>query len=267
MVASGSGIAAISMSVWGKIIGGAAGFALGGPLGALLGALAGHAADKYVGGELLALEGPDGPENDGDERAGTRQIAFTIAVIALGAKMAKADGQVDRSEIAAFKEVFQVPQSETANVARVFDLAKRDARGFEPYAKQIAKMFSRNSPVLEELLDGLFHIARADGQVHDSEIAYLAEVARIFGFSEADFARIREANLGPDKADPYTILGVTRAMSNDEIRMSWRKLARDNHPDRLIAQGLPEEFITLANQKLATINAAYDKVAKERGIN
>jgi DnaJ like chaperone protein len=260
MLAAGSGIAEISMSVWGKIIGGAAGFALGGPLGALLGALAGHAADKYVGGEAPALEGPE-------DRTGTRQIAFTIAVIALGAKMAKADGQVDRSEIAAFKEVFQVPQSETANVARIFDLAKRDARGFEPYAKQIAKMFRKDSPVLEELLDGLFHIARADGKIQDSELAYLAEVATLFGFSEADFARIREANVGPDKADPYTILGVTRAMSNDEIRAAWRKLVRDNHPDRLIAQGLPEEFVMLANQKVATINAAYDKVSKERGIN
>jgi DnaJ like chaperone protein len=251
------------MSIWGKIIGGAAGFALGGPLGALLGALAGHAADKYVGAEgTPALEGPDG-----EDRAATRQVAFTIAVIALGAKMAKADGQVDRSEVAAFKEVFQVPQSETANVARIFDLAKRDARGFEPYAKQIAKMFRKDSPVLEELLDGLFHIARADGRIQDSEIAYLAEVATLFGFSEGDFARIREANLGPDKADPYTILGVTRAMSNDEIRAAWRKLVRDNHPDRLIAQGLPEEFVMLANQKVATINAAYDKVAKERGIN
>ncbi|WP_395022186.1 TerB family tellurite resistance protein [Dongia sp.] len=251
------------MSIWGKIIGGAAGFALGGPLGALLGALAGHAADKYVGAEgAPALEGPDG-----DDRSGTRQIAFTIAVIALGAKMAKVDGQVDRSEVAAFKEVFQVPQSETANVARIFDLAKRDARGFEPYARQIAKMFRKDSPVLEELLDGLFHIARADGRIHDSEIEYLKQVATLFGFSEADFARIREANVGPDKADPYTILGVTRAMSNDEIRAAWRKLVRDNHPDRLIAQGLPEEFVMLANQKVATINAAYDKVAKERGIN
>jgi DnaJ like chaperone protein len=267
MVAPDPGSQRFSMSIWGKIIGGAAGFALGGPLGALLGALAGHAADKYVGGDLPALEGPDGSGPQGDDRAGTRQIAFTIAVIALGAKMAKADGQVDRSEIAAFKEVFQVPQSETANVARVFDLAKRDARGFEPYAQQIGRMFRKNHPVLEELLDGLFHIARADGKVHDSELAYLAEVARLFGFSEADFARIREANVGPDKADPYTILGVTRAMSNDEIRAAWRKLVRDNHPDRLIAQGLPEEFIMMANQKLATINAAYDKVSKERGIN
>ncbi|HEY4163977.1 MAG TPA: molecular chaperone DjiA, partial [Dongiaceae bacterium] len=204
--------------------------------------------------------------NDAD-RAATKQIAFTIAVIALGAKMAKADGQVVRSEVAAFKQVFQVPQDETANVARFFDLAKRDARGFEPYAQQIARMFRKNHPVLEELLDGLFHIARADGRVQDAELAYLAEVARLFGFSEAQFARIREANLGPDEADPYTVLGVRRDMSNDEIRAAWRKLARDNHPDRLIAQGLPEEFVALANQKLATINAAYDKVAKERGIS
>jgi DnaJ like chaperone protein len=254
------------MSIWGKIIGGAAGFALGGPLGALLGALAGHAVDA-VAEEMPRLTGPEGATaSAGDDRAATKQIAFTIAVIALGAKMAKADGQVSRSEVAAFKEVFQVPQDETANVARFFDLAKRDARGFEPYAQQIARMFRKNHPVLEELLDGLFHIARADGQVQAAELTYLADVARIFGFSEADFLRIREANLGPDEADPYTILGVRRAMTNEEIRAAWRKLVRDNHPDRLIAQGLPEEFVTLANRKLATINAAYDKVAKERGI-
>jgi DnaJ like chaperone protein len=259
------------MSIWGKIIGGAAGFALGGPLGALLGALAGHAVDT-VAGEPSLLTGPRGESAEpgapgDDDRAATKQIAFTIAVIALGAKMAKADGQVVRSEVAAFKQVFQVPPQETANVARFFDLAKRDARGFEPYAQQIARMFRKGHPVLEELLDGLFHIARADGQVRETELAYLAEVARIFGFSEADFARIREANLGPDRADPYTILGVRREMSNAEIRAAWRKLVRDNHPDRLIAQGLPEEFVNVANQKLATINAAYDKIAKERGIS
>ena len=256
------------MSIWGKIIGGATGFALGGPLGALLGALAGHAADKYVDSEMPAIAGPGGGAAPGpdDDRAATKQIAFTIAVIALGAKIAKADGKVSRSEVAAFKEVFQVPAQETANVARVFDLAKRDARGFEPYAKQIARMFRKGHPVLEELLDGLFHIARADGDVHAAELAYLSEVARLFGFSAADFARIREANIGPDKADPYTVLGVRRETSNEEIRAAWRKLVRDNHPDRLMAQGLPEEFVALANQKLATINAAYDKISKERGI-
>jgi DnaJ like chaperone protein len=184
----------------------------------------------------------------------------------LGAKMAKADGVVSRAEVAAFKEVFHVPAHELKNVSRVFDQAKQDPAGFEPYAKQIARLFRKDHPVLEELLDGLFHIAKADGGVHEAEIAFLKSVANIFGLDENDFARLREGHLGPDKADPYTILGTNRMASNEEIKQAWRKLVRDTHPDKLMAQGLPHEFVELANEKLATINAAYDKVAKERGI-
>jgi DnaJ like chaperone protein len=242
------------MSIWGKIIGGAAGFALGGPLGALLGALAGHAVDREVAPDAAA------------GAPGKKQVAFTIAVIALGAKMAKADGIVSRSEIAAFKEVFKIPPEEMANVGRVFDLAKRAIGGYDAYARQIAKMFARDHAVLEELLDGLFHIAKADGIIDEAEIAFLKDVARIFGFSEAEFARVREANIGPDQADPYTLLGVTRQQSDAEIKAVWRQLARANHPDRLTAKGMPEEFVALANEKLALINAAYDRIAKERGF-
>jgi DnaJ like chaperone protein len=249
------------MSIWGKIIGGVAGFALGGPLGALLGAIAGHAADRRIEQAEPAAE-----EASLDDRSATRQIAFTIAVVVLGAKMAKADGVVSRAEVAAFKEVFQVPAPEFKNVARLFDQAKQDPAGFEPYAKQVARMFRKDHPVLEELLDGLFHIAKADGGVHEAEITFLRGVAGIFGFDDHEFARIRESQLGPDKADPYTILGTRRTASNEEIKAAWRKLVRDTHPDKLVAQGLPPEFVTLANEKLATINAAYDRIAKERGI-
>lgn len=247
------------MSVWGKIIGGAAGFfALGGPLGALIGALAGHAIDKQLADETA----PTGH----DDRRATREIAFTIAVIALGAKMAKADGTVTRSEVAAFKQVFKIPPEELKNVARVFDQAKRGVAGFDAYARQLASMFDQRHPVLEELIDGLFHIARADGEVHESEIAYIREVAQIFGFSDADFVRLREVNIGPDLADPYTVLGVRREQSDDEIKGAWRRLMRESHPDKLVAQGLPAEFVALANEKVATLNAAYDRIAKERGI-
>jgi DnaJ like chaperone protein len=249
------------MSIWGKIIGGVGGFAIGGPLGALLGALAGHAVDVRLD------QGEEAGQQSVDDRSATKQIAFTIAVIVLGAKMAKADGVVSRAEVAAFKEVFHVPQNELKNVARLFDQAKNDPAGFEPYAKQVARMFRKDHPVLEELLDGLFHIAKADGGVHEAEVAFLKRVAGIFGFDDAEFARIRESHLGPDKADPYTVLGITRTASNEEIKLAWRKLVRDNHPDKLIAQGLPVELIEFANDKLATINAAYDKIAKERGIN
>jgi len=236
-------------NIWGKIVGGAAGFALGGPIGALIGALAGHAVDS------LALAGPD---------EGTKQIAFTIGVIALGAKMAKADGVVTRAEIDAFKQVFQVPPQESANVARVFDLAKQDVRGFEPYARQIAGLFPDSPEVLEKVLECLVHIARADGKLTDDELIYLHAVANIFGLDAARFARA-EAAAG-ETIDPYQVLGVARDASNEAIKQAWRKLARENHPDTLIAKGMPEEAIALATRQLAAINAAYDRVSKERGI-
>ncbi len=239
------------MSIWGKIVGGGIGFAIGGPIGALLGGLAGHAYDKAsdVGAE------------------GTKQVAFTIAVIVLGAKMAKADGKVTRDEVDAFKDIFRVPQHEVDNVSRVFNMARKDAGGFEPYAGQMARMFRGNPAVLEDLLDGLFHIAKADGIVHPAELEYLKSVAAIFGFSEAEFARIRASHVGADASDPYTILGLDHEVTDKDLKAAYRKLVKEHHPDTLIAQGMPEEFVEVANDKLAAINVAYDRIAEQRGLN
>lgn len=240
------------MSIWGKIVGGAAGFALGGPLGALLGAVVGHGFDR------IAREARQGGEDQ------TRRLAFTIGVIVLGAKLAKADGFVSRDEVAAFREVFQVPSSEVRNVARIFNLARRDSAGFQPYARQIAGMFPPGSPVLEELLRCLFHIAKADGFVQQAELSYLREVAGIFGFDAAAFDRIRRSELVPDAEDPYALLGVTPDDDDAAIRAAYRRLAREHHPDRLIAAGLPEEFLDMANRKMAAINGAFDRIRRER---
>ncbi len=242
------------MSVWGKILGGAAGFALGGPIGALIGAIAGHAVDKFK------------DSTGGEASDATKQIAFTIGVIVLGAKLAKADGQVTRDEVDAFKQVFHIPQDEMKNVGRVFDQARKDSRGFEPYAKQLARMFADNPAVLEELLGGLFHIARADGTVADEELDYLEQLAVIFGFDAKSWDRIRAANMGVQEGDPFRILGVGRDADDQEIRNAHRKLVVENHPDRLVAQGMPKEFVDMANEKLAVINAAYDEIKKQRGI-
>lgn len=242
------------MSIIGKILGGAAGFAIGGPIAALIGALAGHAVDNM----LKPAAEPTGPDD------GTRQIAFTIGVIALGAKMAKADGVVTRAEINAFREIFHVPPEESANVARFFDLAKKDVRGFEPYARQIAGLFPDNPEVLEKVLEGLLHIARADGRMHQDELAYLHKVAAIFGLDESRFARAQAA--AGEKIDPYVVLGLSRDAGEAEIKAAWRRLVRENHPDRLIAQGMPEEAIDLATNEVAAINAAYDAICRERGI-
>ena len=240
------------MTVWGKILGGAAGMVLGGPFGALAGAVAGHAVDRF----RAAQEPADA----------TRSVAFTIAVIVLGAKMAKADGVVTPPEVRAFREVFHVPPEEEKNVARLFDRARRDAQGFEPYARQVGRLLKDSPAVLEELLDCLFHIAKADGETGEAELAYLRRVAALFGIGEEGFARIRAAHLGPDRSDPYVILGLPHGASNEEVRRRWLELTREHHPDRLIAQGMPAEFIEVADRTMAAINAAYDAIAKTRGM-
>ena len=243
------------MSIWGKILGGATGFAFGGPIGAIIGAVAGHAVDKYRATQQQ--------QGDGDP---TKSIAFTIGVIILSAKMAKADGVVTREEVSAFKEVFHIPANEMSSVGKLFDEARKDASGFEPYAEQVARMFAHEPAVLEELIGGLFHIARADGTIHPAELDFLAKVAIIFGFSDRDFERLRASYDKPETSSPYAILGVPRDADDVEIKKAYRKLLLVNHPDKLIAQGLPQEFIDLANEKMAAINAAYDAIKKQRGM-
>ena len=244
------------MSIWGKVLGGVGGFAIGGPLGAIIGAVAGHAVDKIRASHSHH-------ENDGDA---TRSIAFTVGVVVLGAKMAKADGTVTPDEVRAFKQVFRVPPDEVKNVARVFDQARKDSTGFEPYARQIAVMFENRHSVLEELLHCLTFIARADGKLSGDEKAYLKSVSDIFGLDEAAFERVTAISHDTDRADPYQVLGVPRNSSDDQVKSAYHKLVRDNHPDRLVAEGMPEEFIEVANHKLAAINVAYETVAAERGL-
>ena len=239
------------MSIWGKLAGAAAGLAIGGPIGALLGGFAGHyAIDR----------------DKGDEEAGENQVAFTVGVIALGAKMAKADGVVTKDEVNAFKEVFKVPEGEMKNVARVFNLAKQDVAGYDAYAEQLAGMFKGNRELLEDVLEGLFHIAKADDVVHPAEENYLSDVAQRFGFTETEFKYIQARHVASNKRDPYDVLGITPDTSDKDLKARYRKLVAENHPDKLIARGVPEEFVSLATEKVSVINEAYDEIAKERGI-
>jgi DnaJ like chaperone protein len=193
-------------------------------------------------------------------------VVFTIAVIALSAKMAKADGVVTDDEIEVFEKLFRVHPDEAANVRRVFDMARRDTAGYQTYARQIARLFAGNPALLEDILDGLFEIAKADGVLHPGELELLERVAEIFGFAPNEFRRIRASHFAPDAADPYVVLGVAYDASDDEVHRTYRRLVRENHPDSLIGRGVPAEFVRLATDKLAAINGAYTRIEVERGL-
>ncbi len=267
------------MGYWGKIIGGMAGLAMGGPFGFVVGAAIGHAADTGVLGDLrrqiggtfgaspLGTRSPLGPARIA-ALFGRREEVFAIAVVVLAAKLAKCDGAVNRAEIEAFKRHFRIPPESVHQVGRLFDQARETASGYEEYAEQLGETFADNRGTLEEVLAALFVIARADGPVNGREEAYLARVQRALGLGQDSWERARGAapGRGTETGDPYAVLGLRRTATDEEVRATWRKLMRENHPDSLAARGVPEAFIAKANEKVARINAAWDRIKRERGL-
>lgn len=190
--------------------------------------------------------------------------AFSTAVTALGAKLAKADGFADHDEFAAFAQVFQPDPGSQDNVHRLYDLARQTTHGFESYARRLAKRYSNCPQLLEDVLDGLFHIARSDGAVTAHELDYLERVSTLFGHSPLTFRRIKATHIGAGPDDPYIVLGVAPDASDEAVRAAWRNALSEAHPDRARSRGLPDDFVALAETKAAAINAAFDTLKRER---
>jgi DnaJ like chaperone protein len=193
-----------------------------------------------------------------------KHMAFSIAIVALSAKMAKADGVVTFDEIESFRRLVAYPENQARHVERLFELARRDVAGFESYATKIGSLYQPDDPMLVDIMDSLFEIAGADSLVHDAEIAYLARVAELFGLSAAAFERIKLRHVVPEEGDPYAILGLDRSMSYDELRKRYREQVAENHPDKLMARGVPPEFAVVATRRLAALNVAWDRIEAER---
>jgi DnaJ like chaperone protein len=261
------------MGYWGKIIGGVAGFAVGGPMGAVVGAALGHAADAGAGSNFAAQFAPQIGWNPARLAAmfGRRDQLFAVCVVVLTAKLAKCDGPVNRLEIDAFKRQFRIPPEAVRDIGRLFDQARDSAEGFQTYAVQLGDAFADNRGMLEDVLVALFAIARADGPINARELEFLTQTHRGFGLDPAAWDRARGGTsrppaAAPDEPDAYTILGVSRSASGEVIRATWKRLMRENHPDSLAARGVPAEFIARANEKVARINAAWDRIKRERGL-
>jgi DnaJ like chaperone protein len=257
---------------WGKIIGSVAGFAMGGPFGAVVGAALGHAADNGGMPNMGFSFGNPSKTMLNPARVaamlGRRDQVFSICVVVLSAKLAKCDGPVRRAEIDTFKRHFRVPEEAVRDIGRLFDQAREDEAGFESYATQLGEAFDDNRGVLEDVLSALFVIARADGPVNAQEHDFLARVHRRFGLDQTAWDRAKGSVPRPaaDAPDPYAVIGVAASASDADIRATWKKLMRENHPDSLASRGVPAEFIARANDKVARINAAWDRIKRERGL-
>jgi DnaJ like chaperone protein len=259
------------MSYWGKIIGGVAGFAVGGPFGAVVGAALGHAADTGTVPHVRLPFSPQASWNPARVAAmfNRRDQLFAICAVILSAKLAKCDGLVRREEIDAFKRQFRIPPEAVRDIGRLFDQARDSSDGFEPYAMQLGEAFADNRGMLEDVLVALFVIARADGPVNGRELDFLSRTHRAFGLDQVAWDRARGAiprQPVSDEPDAYAVLGVSRSASGEEIHATWKRLMRENHPDSLASRGVPAEFIARAGEKVARINAAWDRIKRERGL-
>ena len=261
------------MSYWGKLLGGVAGFVLGGPLGAVMGAAMGHAAD---GGALPKLdlrhllgEGAFGPARLAAS-VGQRDQLFALGVVVLSAKLAKVDGPVNRAEVDAFKRQFRIPPESVRDIGRVFDQARETAEGYESYAAELGRAFADNKALLEDILTALFAIARADRALVVSEHEMLRQIHHAFGLDHLAWDQARGAATraapGETAEDAYAVLGVARDATAEALRGAWLRQVRENHPDRLSAKGATAEAIARAGDKVARINAAWDRIKRDRKL-
>lgn len=246
------------MSIWGKLIGGAAGMALGGPIGAILGIAAGHGVDKVSKFDI--------DESNKKFSNDQKEQIFATSVIAISAKLAKADGKISKSEILAFKKIFEFPAEDEKAISNIFNSAKENIDDYKGIAEQVYKVFKSDRGLLFELLNSLFSIAYADGELHPKEKVMLSEIAKIFQISDNEFESLKnifEAKISQDNTSinrSYKILGLSENASLEQVSNQYKKLIKEYHPDKLQGMGLPKEFIELANQKLSAINKAYTEI-------
>ena len=246
------------MSIWGKLIGGAAGMALGGPIGAILGIAAGHGVDK-----VSKFDTDESNKNFSNDQ---KEQIFATSVIAISAKLAKADGKISKSEILAFKKIFEFPAEDEKAISNIFNSAKKNIDDYKDIAEQVYKVFKADRGLLFELLNSLFSIAYADGELHPKEKIMLSEIAMVFQISDNEFESLNnifEAKISKDNTSinrSYKILGLSDNASLEQVSNQYKKLIKEYHPDKLQGMGLPKEFIELANQKLSAINKAYTEI-------
>lgn len=234
-----------------KWVAGGLGWAFGGPIGGLLGFMFG----SMVGGSSGMSNGQVGRTRSGD---------FNVSLLILSAAVMKADGKVTRSELNYVKQFIannfgaaRAPEY----VSMLGELIKKDFN-IQDVSYQIKQYMDYSARLM--LLQYLFGVAMADGKSHENEINIIQTIANYLGISNNDFASIK-AMFIKDTNSAYKILGVTQDVTNDELKKAYRKLAKKYHPDKVSHLG--EDVKKAAEIKITELNAAYDSIKDERGMN
>ncbi len=243
------------MAKYGKWIGGGLGWAFGGPIGGLIGFAVGSMFDKKDGSQ------------PGQQRqrifTGTTHGDFTMSLLVLVAAVMKADGRVMQSELDYVRNYFDKsfgPAASREAMLYLRDLLKQQIP-LRDVSMQIRQRLDKASRL--QLLHFLFGVSQADGKVHPEEVRIIEEIADYLGISSADMESIRNMFF-EDVDSAYKILEVDKAVSNEEIKKAYRRMANKYHPDKVAYLG--EDIKKAAGEKFRKVKDAYDKIKKERGM-
>jgi len=263
------------MGLLGTLIGGSIGFVMGGPLGAILGGAIGsnlgNNGRRVHPGARMGFSTYSTPPGQRTHNPLQAQQTFMIALISLAAKVAKADGHVDPKEVQRFdaflKDQLGMAGEERRVAARIFNEARDSDIPAEKFAWQIRQLLGHQPQRMKDLIALLVSVAMADGNYHRDEERLIRTIAVEMGLSVNDYEEaVSMFNPRADIGTSYTVLGVTRGVSDSDVKAAYRKLAKEYHPDVVANKGMGEDFQKFAAEKMRAINSAYDAVKEERGM-
>ncbi|ACA85313.1 MULTISPECIES: co-chaperone DjlA [Shewanella] len=258
------------MRIWGKFFGFAIGFMFGRIIGGVIGLWLGHLYDK----KSAQLSGIIGS-------GANRQTLFFKTTFSVMGHVAKASGQVTETDIriaTMLMDQMQLKGEARAEAQAAFKEGKESDFDVKACLKTFRLISMGRKELLQMFLEIQIQTALSDAKLDPKEHEILLTIAQELGFSriqldellkrwQAEFNFHQGGNNNQTSIeDAYSLLGLTEASSDQEVKRSYRKLMNEHHPDKLVAKGLPPEMMELAKTKAQDIQAAYDRVKTDRGM-
>jgi DnaJ like chaperone protein len=276
----------------GKIVGILLGYAFAGPLGAVIGFIFGHNFD-------VALKQQSDHSHQNSQKQTQNQNAFFIATFQVMGHVAKSDGRISEIEIQAARAVMQrmgLNEKMRRRAIELFNQGKDTDFSLQQALQHLLENCQRNRSLLQMFYDIQLQAAFAEGALSPQKKRLLQFICQRLGCTPVDFStyesiyrgqysyqqqtrqqrgqqqyyqykqRYTQPTAESTLSDAYKILGIPQSANTAEIKRAYRKLMSQNHPDKLVAKGLPDEMMKLATEKTQQIRAAYDQIRESRGF-